>query len=105
MLFMVIERFRDNDMLPVYERLHAVGRSLPDRLEYVDSWVEASFSRCFQLRPIDIHLRARKEANEVDSGGEAGLGLVVTGGAPTELLDPLEEVLNDPSVARRGRDL
>jgi hypothetical protein len=28
MLFMVIERFRDNDMVPVYQRLRDVGRSL-----------------------------------------------------------------------------
>ena len=49
MLFMVIERFRDNDMVPVYQRLRQQGRSLPDGLEYVDSWVAADFSRCFQL--------------------------------------------------------
>jgi len=30
MLFMVIERFRDNDMTPIYQRLRDVGRSLPD---------------------------------------------------------------------------
>jgi hypothetical protein len=30
MLFMVIERFRDNDMVPVYQRLRDSGRSLPD---------------------------------------------------------------------------
>ena len=53
MLFMVIERFRDNDMAPVYERLRSAGRSLPDGLEYVDSWVEASFARCFQLMRCD----------------------------------------------------
>jgi Protein of unknown function (DUF3303) len=53
MLFMVIERFRDNDMLPVYQRLQESGRSLPDGLEYVDSWVEANFSRCFQLMRCD----------------------------------------------------
>ncbi len=53
MLFMVIERFRDNDMVPVYERLRSAGRSLPDGLEYVDSWVEASFARCFQLMRCD----------------------------------------------------
>jgi hypothetical protein len=40
MLFMVIERFRDNDMVPVYQRLRQVGRSLPKGLEYVDSWVD-----------------------------------------------------------------
>ncbi len=53
MLFMVIERFRDSDMLPAYDRLRAAGRSLPDGLEYIDSWVEANFSRCFQLMRCD----------------------------------------------------
>jgi hypothetical protein len=49
MLFMVIERFRDNDMIPVYEHLRDHGRQLPDGLTYVDSWIEPNFSRCFQL--------------------------------------------------------
>ncbi len=53
MLFMVIERFRDDDMAPVYERLRDAGRTLPDGLEHVDSWVEANFSRCFQLMRCD----------------------------------------------------
>lgn len=49
MLFMVIERFQDNDMIPVYERVRDGGRGLPDGLTYIDSWVEPNFSRCFQL--------------------------------------------------------
>lgn len=53
MLFMVIERFRDNDMVPVYERLQHQGRMLPEGLRYIDSWVEANFSRCFQLMECD----------------------------------------------------
>jgi hypothetical protein len=53
MLFMVIERFRDNDMVPIYQRLRDEGRSLPDGLEYVDSWVEPNFARCFQLMRCD----------------------------------------------------
>ena len=53
MLFMVIERFRDDDMVPVYRRLRDGGRSLPEGLEYVDSWVEPNFSRCFQLMRCD----------------------------------------------------
>jgi len=48
-LFMVIERFRDNDMLPVYQRLQEGGRQLPEGLKYIDSWVEPNFGRCFQL--------------------------------------------------------
>jgi hypothetical protein len=60
MLFMVIERFRDNDVVPVYERLRGAGRSLPEGLEYVDSWVEANLSRCFQLmRCNDVRLIQR----------------------------------------------
>lgn len=53
MLFMVIERFRDNDMVPIYQRLKEQGRLLPDGLEYVDSWIEPNFSRCFQLMRCD----------------------------------------------------
>lgn len=53
MLFMVVEHFRDNDMVRAYRRLRGSGRSLPEGLEYVDSWVEASFSRCFQLMRCD----------------------------------------------------
>ncbi len=49
MLFMVIERFESNDMLPVYERVAQKGRGLPEGLKYVNSWIEPSFARCFQL--------------------------------------------------------
>ena len=49
MLFMVIERFEGNDMVPIYQRLEGKGRQLPEGLTYLDSWIEANFSRCFQL--------------------------------------------------------
>jgi hypothetical protein len=52
-LFMVIETFRDSDMVPVYRRLRDGGRSLPAGLEYVDSWIEPNFARCFQLMRCD----------------------------------------------------
>jgi len=53
MLFMVIERFLHNDMVPVYERVRDGGRMLPEGLRYIDSWVEPNFSRCFQLMECD----------------------------------------------------
>jgi hypothetical protein len=52
-LFMVIERFKDGQARPVYERAAADGRMMPDGLRYVDSWVEANFARCFQLMECD----------------------------------------------------
>ena len=54
MLFMIIERFQDNDMLPIYQRARASeGRMFPEGLKYIDSWVEPNFSRCFQLMECD----------------------------------------------------
>lgn len=49
MLFMVIERFKNRDPAPIYERFRDRGRSMPEGLRYVDSWIEANFDRCFQV--------------------------------------------------------
>jgi Protein of unknown function (DUF3303) len=53
MLFMVIERFRNRDPNPIYRRLRDQGRQMPDGLKYVDSWIEPTFERCFQLMECD----------------------------------------------------
>ncbi len=53
MLFMIIERFKDNDMVPIYKRVRDEGRMFPEGLKYIDSWVEPNFSRCFQLMECD----------------------------------------------------
>jgi hypothetical protein len=53
MLFMVIERFKNRDPAPIYARLNEQGRSMPEGLKYVDSWIEANFARCFQLMECD----------------------------------------------------
>jgi hypothetical protein len=49
MLFMVIETFRDGNAKAVYRRFRDKGRLLPDGLTFVNSWVAADLSRCFQL--------------------------------------------------------
>ena len=49
MLFMVIERFKNRDPKPIYERFLEKGRMLPEGLIYRESWIEANFERCFQL--------------------------------------------------------
>jgi len=53
MLFMAIERFRDNNATAVYRRFREKGRMLPDGLRYVDSWAEVNGDRCFQLMECD----------------------------------------------------
>ena len=53
MLFMVIEHFKNRDARAVYERFANKGRMMPEGLNYVDSWIEGNFDRCFQLMETD----------------------------------------------------
>ena len=60
MLFLVIERFRNRDPVPVYRRFRESGRLAPEGVEYVDSWVSADLTTCWQvMRAPD---RARLDA-------------------------------------------
>ena len=49
MLFMVIETFREGGAKSAYRRFRDQGRLMPEGLAYVDSWVAADLTRCFQL--------------------------------------------------------
>jgi Domain of unknown function (DUF3303) len=49
---MVIERFVQGAR-PVYERAAEKGRMLPDGLVHLDSWIDESLERCFQLMETD----------------------------------------------------
>jgi hypothetical protein len=48
-LFMVVERFRNGEAAPVYQRFRERGRLAPDGLTYVASWVDETMSTCFQI--------------------------------------------------------
>jgi hypothetical protein len=50
---MVIERFREGAAKAVYRRFDERGRLMPDGLIYLDSWVDTSLTRCFQLMECD----------------------------------------------------
>ncbi len=49
MLFMVIEHFHPGEARDVYRRFRDRGRLAPDGLEYISSWVDLEFRRCFQV--------------------------------------------------------
>ena len=53
MLFMVVERFKEGKAKEIYCRFQEKGRMMPEGLQYVDSWVEVNFNRCFQLMECD----------------------------------------------------
>jgi hypothetical protein len=47
--FLVIERFRGGNPIPVYRRFRDSGRMAPEGLRYISSWVTADFRRCYQI--------------------------------------------------------
>jgi len=50
---MIVERFRDGDPVPVYQRFREQGRMAPEGLRYVSSWVDEKLEMCFQLMETD----------------------------------------------------
>ena len=53
MLFMVVEHFKDKNAVPVYRRFREQGRLAPAGLNYLSSWIDLGFERCFQLMETD----------------------------------------------------
>lgn len=53
MLYMVVEHFQKNAAPAIYRRARERGRQLPAGLEYLDSWVDLEYARCFQLMRTD----------------------------------------------------
>jgi len=50
---MVVEHFNAGAAAEIYRRARVRGRMLPPGLEYVDSWVDLEYARCFQLMRSD----------------------------------------------------
>jgi hypothetical protein len=46
---MIVERFKNQDPVPVYRRFRDQGRLAPEGLQYVSSWVDEKLELCFQL--------------------------------------------------------
>ena len=48
-MYMVVERFKNGDPVPVYRRFRERGRLMPEGLSYVSSWVSVDLRCCYQL--------------------------------------------------------
>ena len=53
MLYMVVEKFRNGDPVPVYHRFRERGRLAPEGVKYISSWVDEKLERCFQVMETD----------------------------------------------------
>ena len=49
MLYMVIEKYRNGDPVPVYLRFRQQGRLMPAGVEYRGSWITEDLGRCYQV--------------------------------------------------------
>jgi hypothetical protein len=47
--YLIIERFKDGDAVPVYRRFREQGRLAPPGLTYVSSWVNEQLTTCYQV--------------------------------------------------------
>jgi uncharacterized protein DUF3303 len=53
MLYLIIERFKNGDPVPVYRRFRDRGRLAPEALKCVSSWVTSDLTRCYQVMDCD----------------------------------------------------
>ena len=49
MRYMIIEHFKEGRVGDVYRRFAEKGRMMPPGLQYVESWITADMSICYQL--------------------------------------------------------
>lgn len=89
MLFMVIERFRNQDGKAVYRKLRDGGRGLPDGLKFVSSYVSADLGRCFQLMEADDVTLFQRWIADWQDAVEFEVVPVVEGKATRAALEPL----------------
>jgi len=50
---MIIERFRPGKAGEIYRRFDESGRTLPEGLRFIESWVSADLRVCYQLMETD----------------------------------------------------
>ena len=53
MLYMVIEKYRGGDPVPVYRRFRERGRLMPVGVQYRGSWITEDLGRCYQVMECD----------------------------------------------------
>ena len=49
MLFMIVERFKNDDPVPVYRRFRDRGRLAPESVTYINSWITQDLTTCYQV--------------------------------------------------------
>jgi hypothetical protein len=89
MLFMVVEKFKNQDGKAVYAKVREGGRALPEGLKFIASYVAADLSRCFQLMETDDITLFQRWIADWQALVEFEVVPVVEGKTTREALTPL----------------
>ena len=89
MLFMVVEKFKNQDGKAVYRKLRESGRALPDGLKFISSYVSADLSRCFQVMEADDVTLFQRWIADWQDLVEFEVVPVVDGKTTREALEPM----------------
>lgn len=49
MLYMIIEKFQEGKVKALYNRFAEKGRMMPDRVQYINSWINEEVTVCYQV--------------------------------------------------------
>jgi hypothetical protein len=60
MLFMVIEHYGPRKAVEVYRRFRDHGRLAPEGVQYIASWTDHEFRRCFQVMQATSEAKLRE---------------------------------------------
>ncbi len=95
----MVEHFTAAASVEIYRRAREGGRSLPDGLRYLDSWVRADLRGCFQLMECDDPLLLQEWI--ADWGDLADFDVVpVTPSRATQELMARRDVAAAPRASR-----
>ncbi len=95
-LYMVIERFKNGDALPVYLRFRDHGRLAPEGLTYVSSWVDHPLACCYQVMETDDRALLDQWMAHWSDLVEFEVHPVITSTEAAAMVRPLLEVSKPP---------
>ena len=53
MLYMIIEIFHPGKVKQLYKRFEEKGRLMPERVQYINSWINEDITTCYQVMESD----------------------------------------------------
>jgi len=63
MVYMIIEHFHPGKVKELYKRFEEKGRMMPAGVQYVNSWIDESVTRCYQVMESESEEKIKEWVN------------------------------------------